>query len=246
MRATPEYIESAISIVEPCIERARVVSEPLQDNFSSDLTGHLRRLFESSGITKAFPKGSLLFVEGQPAERAFALRRGRVKISICTHSGKVTVLRIAYAGDLIGLASVIARLDHDTTAEALEDCRVDVMRQKELLVSLQQDKQTSLAVTSEMSRRCLGQRQLIASLALSDPVFVRLARLFLGWSEDGNGGRLHLKNAYTHQQIAEMIGTSRETVTRAIREMRERELVTLKRDELVIHDPDRLRLITSL
>jgi CRP-like cAMP-binding protein len=110
---------------------------------------------------------------------------------------------------------------------------------------MEQDPRTAREVTLQLSRNCLAARQLIGALANADPVFVRLARLFLAWSDNGNGGFQRIRNTFTHQQIGEMIGTSRETVTRAVKEMRERDLVTLKGPELVIHDRDRLQLITA-
>jgi len=194
---------------------------------------------------RSFKKGELLFIQGQPPDGVFALREGRVKVSICTRSGKLTILTIAEVGDLMGLAPVIASVDHDSTAEALEDCRADLICRNELLDKFERDPRAARDALVGLSRLCLAERQIIALLANSDPVFVRLARLLLGWSENGNGGRLRVRNAFTHQQIGEMIGTTRESVTRALRDMRERDLVTLKGDDLVIHDRDRLRLVTG-
>ena len=107
---------------------------------------------------------------------------------------------------------------------------------------------------------------MMRSLASADPVLSRLARLFMKWAseepaeitENGNGngnghattaGNGHspvqLHNSFTHQQIAEMIGSSRETVTRVLREMRERRLVTLKGADLCIHSPAKLTMLAT-
>ena len=209
------------------------------------LTASEPNFFGSIKITKAYPKGSTLFVEGQPSHDVYLLRQGRVKLSTCSRTGKVTILRIAEPGDILGLAAVIASTDHDLTAEALEACQVDLVRRSDLLEYLARHPRATWEAAVELSQQCLAARQLVGSLANADPVFVRLARLFLGWSENGNGGQLRVRNGFTHQQIGEMIGTTRESVTRAVREMRERDLVTLKGDDLVIHDRDRLRLVTG-
>ena len=89
---------------------------------------------------------------------------------------------------------------------------------------------------------------MICSLSHSDSVLVKLAKLFLSWSanDQGNNGSIQLKNLFTHEEIGEMIGTTRETVTRVLREMRERELVTLKGSELIIHNHERLRLTVGM
>jgi CRP/FNR family transcriptional regulator len=206
--------------------------------FEFDLRGAVK-------VTRTYQKGATLFVEGQSSDTVYLLCEGSVKLSTCSRAGKVTTLRVAEPGDILGLAAGIASADHELTAEALEDCQVDLVSRSALLEYLERHPRAAWEAAVELSQRCLAARQLIGSLANSDPVFVRLARLFLGWSENGNGGRLRLETRFTHQQIAEMIGTSRETVTRAVREMRERDLVTLKGEHLVIHDRDRLKLITG-
>lgn len=245
MSITSESVGHGTPAAKPCRLNGPLTGKYDRNGSAPELPDRLRRLFESARLSQTFSRGSLLFVEGQPATRVFAVRSGRIKLSVSSRDGKVIVLRIAEAGDVLALASAIAGAEHDTTAETLEECCVDVLRQKDLLVSLERDPQVGLEVVRQLSRRLLAERQLIASMASADSVFIRLARLFLGWSENGNGGLLHLKNVFTHQQIAEMIGTSRETVTCTVREMRERQLVTLKGENLVIHDRARLQLITS-
>ena len=83
----------------------------------------------------------------------------------------------------------------------------------------------------------------MCSLGLSDSVTDKLAKLFLGWTGNGTGlhGRVSVLNFFTHEEMAEMIGASRETVTRALKYFRENDLITLKGSKLVIHDRDRLQ-----
>jgi CRP-like cAMP-binding protein len=83
----------------------------------------------------------------------------------------------------------------------------------------------------------------ICSLGLSGTAAHKLGKLFLAWTGNGNGngGRVKIKNHFTHEEIAEMIGASRETVTRALKQFRESDLVTLKGSDLVIHDRQRLK-----
>jgi CRP-like cAMP-binding protein len=89
---------------------------------------------------------------------------------------------------------------------------------------------------------------MICSFGLSDSVIVKLSKLFLSWGPNTHGldGSLRLKNSFTHADLAGMIGSTRETVTRALREMRERGLVTLKGSDLVIHEPFDLRRAAGL
>ncbi len=199
-------------------------------------------LFESMKMTKAYAKGAMLFVEGQPSKGIFMLCQGRVKLSTCSSDGKVIILEIANAGDVLGLSAVLNGTDHETTAEVLDLCQIDYVMADDFLRFLREHPEASLNAARQLSRNYQTAYQQICSLGLSNSVVDKLAKLFLGWSGNGSGvdGRVKLKNSFTHEEIAEMIGTSRETVTRALRYLREHDLITMKGSDLVILD--RLRL----
>jgi len=205
------------------------------------------RLFESIKVTKIYTKGSTLFVEGQPSAGVYVLCQGQVKLSTCSSDGKVITLGIAEAGEVLGLSAVLSRTEYETTANALETCQVNFGPRDAFLKYLRENPEAALSAAKQLSRNYLTAHKMICSLGHSDPVVIKLARLLLSWAPDANGnnGSLQLRNTFTHQQISEMLGTSRETVTRALRELRLRELATLKGSDLVIHNPDRLRMLSG-
>jgi CRP/FNR family cyclic AMP-dependent transcriptional regulator len=207
------------------------------------LPGPASSKFDSIKIPRGFSKGSILFMEGQPSKGVYILCSGRVKLSACSQEGKVIILGIAEKGDIIGLGAVMNGIDHETSAEALETCTTNFVRSNDFLEFLKTDPAACLNAAKQMSRNYLTAYQQICSLGLSDSVADKLAKLFLGWSGNGHGpvGRVHLKNRFTHEEMAEMIGTSRETVTRALRYLRELDLITVKGTDLFIHDRQRLR-----
>jgi CRP/FNR family transcriptional regulator, cyclic AMP receptor protein len=182
-------------------------------------------------------------MEGQPSAGVYLLCEGRVKLSACSQEGKVIILGIAEPGDILGLSAVMNGLDHETSAEAVEFCRTNYIKSADLMRFLERNPEACLNAAKQLSRNYLTAYQQICSLGLSDSVADKLVKLFLNWSGNGNGptGRIHLKNLFTHEEMAEMIGTSRETVTRALRYLRERDLITLKGSDLYIHDRQRLR-----
>lgn len=200
--------------------------------------------FASIKITRGFAKGAMLFVEGQPCTGVFMLCKGRVKLSTCSREGKVIILEIVEPGDLLGLSAAISGVDHETTAEVLEPCQVNYVKTSELLLFLQTNPRASFNAARQLGRNYRTAHRQICSFGFSDSVVDKLAKLFLGWSTGDNGpgpsGAVQLRNSFTHEDIAEMIGTSRETVTRALRYFREQELLTLKGPQLVIHDRQRL------
>jgi CRP/FNR family transcriptional regulator len=207
-------------------------------NFSdADLNG-----FDSIKVSKAYPKGTMLFVEGQPSAAVFMLVEGRVKLSTCSREGKIIILEIVEPGDVLGLSAALNGVDYETTAETLELCRVNYIKTDDLLRYLQANPAACFDAARQLSRNYQTAYRQVRSLALSDSVVDKLARLFLDWIGTKHNGdqSVRLKHSYTHEDMAEMIGTTRETVTRALKYFRERDLITANATELVIHDRQRL------
>lgn len=228
-----------LRIQEKCQE-----CELRRKGFFCHLEGKDLEGFEHIKVTKAYPKGTTLFVEGQPATGVFMLCQGKVKLSTCSRDGKVIILEIAEPGDVLGLSAAINGADHETTAEVLELCQVNYVGTSDLLQFLQSNPGASLNAARQLSRNYQTAYRQICSLGLSDSVADKLANLFLGWSGNGDrGDNIHLKNFFTHEEMSEMIGASRETVTRALKCFRESGLITVKGSSLIIHDRQRLKAI---
>src|SRR5215510_1954360 len=84
-------------------------------------------------ITRCYPRGAVLFVEGQPAHGVHILREGRVKVSIASPEGKTLVLRISQPGDLLGMNAALTGRPYAATAETLKRCRIDFVARQDLL-----------------------------------------------------------------------------------------------------------------
>ncbi|HTH50329.1 MAG TPA: Crp/Fnr family transcriptional regulator [Pyrinomonadaceae bacterium] len=205
---------------------------------------------------REFDKGSILFIEGDAPRGVFLLHRGRVKLTTSTPEGRVLILGVAVPGDTLGLSAVLTRQDLEATAEAIEPIAVHFVARDIYLAKVKRDPVMAFSAAMELGRRYRESHAMMRSLSSTDPVLSRLARLFLRWASDGlstensdgatNGqSPVQLHNNFTHQQIAEMIGSSRETVTRVLREMRERHLVTLKGADLCIHSPAKLTMLAT-
>jgi CRP/FNR family cyclic AMP-dependent transcriptional regulator len=210
-----------------------------------------------SSDLKRFEKGDVIFIEGDRPRGVYNLRQGRVKLTTSTPDGRVLILGVALPGDTLGLSAVVSRSDYEATAEAIEPIIVQFIAGDVFLSRLRRNADFALEAALELSRRYREAHAAMGSLASTDPVLIRLARLFMKWAFElrdignGDGHRKHghnpiqLRNSFTHQQIAEMIGSSRETVTRVLREMRERDLVTLKGADLRIHSPAKLAMVAA-
>ena len=202
-------------------------------------------LFESIKVTKAYSPGTMLFVEGQPSNAVYMLCQGRVKLSTCSPDGKVIILGIAEPGEVLGLSAAVSGVDYETTAEVLELCQVNYVKSSDLIRFMKSHPEACLNAARQLSRNYHTAYQQVCSLGLSDSVADKLAKLFLGWSGIGTGGngRVQIKNFFTHEEMAEMIGTSRETVTRALKHFRELDLITVNGSQLIIHDRQRLKSV---
>lgn len=231
-----------------CIEEKCQNCEFGNESYFCNLPSDELERFASIKVTKLYSKGTMLFVEGQPATGVYVLCQGKVKLSTCSQDGKVIIIGIAEPGDLVGLSAVLDGTEYEITAEVMELCRVDYVPRTEMLHFLAENPRACLNAARQLSRSYQTAYRQVCALGLSDSVAGKLAKLFLGWSGNGHSpdGRVQLKNFFTHEEIAEMIGSSRETVTRALRYFREQNLITLKGSNLVIHDRQRLKAVVNM
>jgi len=194
----------------------------------------------------SFHRGSTLFMEGQPSKGVYLLCSGRVKLSTYSEDGKAIILRIAEAGEVLGLSAVVSGLPYEKTAQASDDCRVSFVRSSDFLAFIQKNPLAALNALRQLSTNYHKAHLQICSLGLSASVGDKLARLLLQWydASANGGGPVRILRNYTHTDVAEMIGTSRETVTRLLKDFKDRGLITLSKTELCI--PDRKRLRTAI
>jgi CRP/FNR family transcriptional regulator len=205
--------------------------------------------FEALKISSAYPKGSTLYMEGQKANGVYMLCQGRVKLSTCSRDGKVIILRIAQAGEILGLSETISDSFFEATAEILEPCQVNFVRKEDFLSLLQQNTEACFNAIRHLSYKYHTAYVQVRTIGLSHTAADKLAKLLLEWcraSGSSNGGAAHLKISFTHEEIAEMIGTARETVTRLLKHFRDRGLITLKGSDLIVHDPKKLDAIIGV
>ncbi|MBK9163292.1 MAG: Crp/Fnr family transcriptional regulator [Acidobacteria bacterium] len=218
-----------------------------KDGFFCSISDHSLDLFQVTKITNTYPSGSMLFIEGQPANGVYILCQGSVKLYTCSQDGKVVILHIAKPGEILGLSAVVAGGEYEVSAEVIEPCQINYVRRKEFLDLMEKRSDIAMRAVEHLSQQYHDAYDQIRSFGLTNSVAGKLAGLMLSWCrENGNGhGAVRLKLPFTHEEIAEMIGTSRETVTRLLKDFRQNELISLKGSDLLIHDPERLRSVVS-
>jgi len=194
--------------------------------------------FDAIKITTSFSKGATLFIEGQPSTGIHMVCQGRFKLSTNSRNGKALILRISEPGELLGLSAALSDSPHEATAEAIEPCQVNFVRRNDFIRFIKTNAEAAFSAIEQLNQKYRTAHTQIRSLGLSACVADKLAALLLGWAKNvhSDNGDAHLNEPFSHEEIAEMIGTTRETVTRLFKEFRERELITIKRSDLHILD----------
>jgi CRP/FNR family transcriptional regulator len=193
-------------------------------------------------IHREYTKGSRLFVEGQLSEGIHLLCTGRVKLTTHSRNGKALIMNVAVPGDVLGLSAAVSNVPHDATAETIETCRVDFVPKADFFHLLNQHPDAGMNAIEQLSRQCNIANAQVRSFGLSSCVADKLTKLLIDWSDNSlsNNGSVHLKVYFSHEEMAEMIGASRETVTRLLKTFRERGLISIKGSDLFIHDKHKL------
>lgn len=193
---------------------------------------------EKIKYASAYPQGAVLFVEGQGPRGVYIVCSGRVKLSTTSRDGKTLILRIAEAGEVLGLHAAVSGKPYELTAETLQPSQLDFIRREEFLKFLEHHGDACLHAAQHLSENCQNAYEMIRSLGLSHSVSEKLARLLLEWAADGETTKegIRIKISLTHEEIAQLIGTSRETVTRVLGEFREKQLAQLRGSTLMIRN----------
>jgi CRP/FNR family transcriptional regulator len=211
------------------------------------LSPYVLQAFERIVHTHFYPQGTVLFIEGQSPHGVFILCSGRAKLSINASNGK-SLRRVTELGELLGLNAVVSRRPYEVSAEMLNDGKVNFVQQDAFLEFLREHGEASLRVAELLSRNYYIVCDQIRSLALSDSVAEKLAKLLLGWcAREGKETEqgIHLKISLTHGEIAQMIGTSRETVTRVLGDLRNKRVIGLNGSSLYIQNKAALERIVN-
>lgn len=209
---------------------------PTAHSAFGDLPPAVLREQEMVSLTNHYPTGAVLFAEGQAARGIYVVQRGLVKLSVCASDGRTLILRIAQAGEALGAASTIGSRDYEATAEAQQPCEVTFIRQSDVLRMMRAYGEFALWITQLLSRDYNSTCREIRTLMLSGSASEKLARLLVGWMDESSSRQSpsRMKVPLTHEEIGQMIGTSRETVTRLMAGFRKQRFIEQEGATLVV------------
>lgn len=206
------------------------------DKFFCNLPAPALKTLESIKQVNAYPSGAVLFAEGQAPRGVFILCRGRVKLSITSREGKVLILKLAEPGDVLGLNATLLSKPYEATAETLYASQLDYIPRQDFQRFLKQYGEVCLQAATHVGKSCESAYEQIRSLGLSHSAPEKLAKLLLELTANEGKPANSVKLGLTHEEIAQLIGSSRETVTRLFSDLRKRKIAQLKGATLTIFD----------
>ena len=197
---------------------------------------------------RIYPRGAVVFHEGNIAGGVYVLSSGRAKVSISSADGKKLIIRLARSGDVLGLYAGLTGRPFEATAEMLEGGRVDFISRVDLLNLMGQQPLNSDLVEM-FSRQYSEFVDNTRMLFLSESALEKLARLIVRWGRDfgeRTSEGIRVKFLLTQEEIAQIIGASRETVTRLFSALKRDQIIRVKRDSMWIRDSVALAVIAQL
>ena len=172
-------------------------------------------------IERRFPKNSTVVEEGLPGDYMYVIREGRAKVTKASEDGREKIMNFLEAGAFFGDMALLGDETRSASVKTLEETLLLALSRRDFIDLLRQSPDLALAVIEELANRLRETNEQARSLSFQGVeertrnLFQRIAR-----QDDANEGRL-MTPVLTHQQIADMVGTSRETVTRAIKQLKE-------------------------
>lgn len=188
------------------------------------------------------PKGSMILSQGDRGDALFLIRSGQVKVSVVAEDGREVILSVLGPGSFFGELALLDDEPRSAHVIAMEDTLLLQLHREDLRGRLKLSPELSVSLLRELSQRLRRADDTIASLMLLD-VNGRIANLLLELArEEGGETGTRITRRLTHASLGQMVGASRETVSRTMRNLVLRSVISVTRRETVLLDPQALRL----
>jgi CRP/FNR family transcriptional regulator, cyclic AMP receptor protein len=226
-----------LQVIESCL-----TCPLIKERIFCDLPRPVTAALDAISSSATYPKGAILFVEGQETRGVFVLCNGRVKLSTNSVDGKSILVRIAEAGEIVGLAGTLSGKPYELTAEALEPVQANFIPRDAFLQFLREHGEAAVRVAEILSKIYHATLSEVRYLGFSSSTTEKLARFLLDLPAvpAQNNGRLHITLTLTHKEIGEMIGASRETVTRLFTHFKREQMIEVHGSTLIIANKPKL------
>lgn len=212
--------------------------------FSGVGTESLQRITTITG-EKTYPKKGIIFHEGDAGDTLYIIKTGRVKISKITEDGREKTLTIMKSGDFFGEMAIFDDLPRSATAEVIDDAAtVYTVSKRDFERIILEHPPIALQIMRDLTRRIRQVNQQVEDLAFKD-VHERVASTLCNLSKiEGRqiGSKILINLKMTHQDLANMVGSSRETVTRALNRLQDEGIISIAHQQITINMPTALAM----
>jgi len=211
-----------------------------------NLPGNVLADLELSKRENHLANGEILYRQGEKCTGLFILCQGRVKLSKMSTQGKTAILQVCGPGDLLGVSEVLANCAYAATAQVQEESVLEFVPREKLLKIMARHAVVGLRISEHLSAECLRAFQDLSLLRTPSSALQKLSRLLLRWTNNhSDGNTQEIPMIYTHAELAQLIGTSRETVTRLLTKLENDEVLRVQRRVGHVLDAEKLRSLAS-
>ena len=207
----------------------------LEDSDMREIWGHVH--------TRTYNKGNIILFEEDPGDSLFIINEGKVKITRLSEEGKEVILSILGEGEFFGEMSLLDGESRSANVIALSDSKVFILKRQDFLEIIHTNPQIAITLLEELARRIRKSDQQIEFLSLSDAEN-RVALTLLRLAEESGifkMGQVTIDELPMQQDMANMSGTSRETISRMLSEFKDKEYIDRKGKKLIILDYEKFR-----
>ena len=205
---------------------------PIFSELTDDDVASLARL----SSRRRYPKDQVVFFENEEGDFFFMILEGRIKVTILGDDGREVILTVLGPGDFFGEMALLDNEPRSATAIAVEDSELLSLHRTDFQTVLTENRSITSALIKSLTARLRKANHQISTLALLD-VYGRVARVIAEMARDEGrrlrDGRIAFRRA-THQEIANRIGTTRETVTRMLKDLERQGLIHIEGKEIVV------------
>jgi CRP/FNR family cyclic AMP-dependent transcriptional regulator len=186
----------------------------------------------AASVVRTFNKNSIVITEGDLSSSLYVIQSGEVKVFVSDRDGKINIVNRLGPGDYFGELSLIDEGPRSASVEALSKCRMSILSRTDFISFIEQHPRVAVSLLKGMGRRLRNTTDHAKNLALMD-VFGRIAQVLLQAAVE-EGGRL-ITPSLTQQDIADAVGSSREMVSRILKDLKAGNYISLEGKRIVIN-----------
>ncbi len=192
------------------------------------------------------PMGEILFSEGQPSRSVSVVCAGQVKLTRSSRDGRTLLVKVARPGDVLGLSAALSKTPYEVTAQAIERTQLATFAQQDFLEFIQQHGEGSLHAAESLSKEYRSALTDACRLALSSSIAGRVAHLLLELvveSETSPHAQPRIHMSLRHEDLASMLGSSRESITRVLSGFRRQGVISIEGSNMTILNREALEVL---